>query len=144
MREQFLEILTLIVAAGGLSIAFITLKHRFKKDEQERHQKQIDELLLHTTWKKNIEFDIEKIKFDTEEIRTSRQKNLSEIWKAIQSVREDHDNDIKEANRQFEDVLKEIRTKNEELIKMLTIINNTVIKLEAQFTDHKEEHKSKR
>lgn len=143
MKDHFFEMLSLLIAAGAFSIAFITLKHRFKKDEQQRHKLQLDDLLSHTEWKKNIEFDIQKIKLETEEIRTTRSKNLSEIWEAIECVKKEHDKDMKDIGHQFGEMMKEIRLKNEEIIKLVTEINNTVIKLTTQFQDHKDDHNKK-
>jgi hypothetical protein len=143
MEGDFLEAIGVLLTAGGLAIAFITLKHKFKKDEQERNQRITDDLLSHSAWKKTIEFEIEKLKCDSEEIKTTRQKNLSQIWQAIEDLQEEHAIDMKHANLQFQEVLKEIRIKNEELVKLLTVINNTVIEVKTQFTDHKESHNKK-
>jgi hypothetical protein len=143
MEGDFLEAIGVLITGGGLAIAFITLKHRFKKDEQERNQKITNDLLSHAEWKKTIEFEIEKLKCDSEEIKTTRQKNLSQIWQAIEDVQEEHSTDMKHANLQFQEVLREIRNKNDELMKMLTAINNTVIEVKTQFIDHKESHNKK-
>lgn len=143
MREHFFEVMSLLVVTGGLAISFISLRHKFKKDEQERHRGQITELMLHSEWKKNIEFEIQKVKLETEEIRTARSKNLEEIWEAIEQLKKEHDKDMKDIGCQFTEMMKEIRTKNDELIKLVSQVNETVLVLKTQFHDHKEDHNIK-
>jgi hypothetical protein len=144
MDSIFFESIGIALTVGGLAIAFISLKHKFKTAEQERHKAQLDEYVKHTEWKKQIEFDIETIKKETAEIRHEREKSLTEIWTAIKTAQAGHVHDMKEVNIHIADLIKEIRQKNEDdhcqLKEMLTSISDTMIELKTEFKSHKETH----
>ena len=144
MKTQLIfEIFALAMTVGGFVIAFITLRHKFKQEERAYYKAQNQLLLAHAEWKKNIEFEIEKLKRETEEMRASREKNLEKIWSSIEENQDEHVKDMKAVDCKFEDMMKEIRGRDESLMKMLTGINNVLIKLEARFEDHKETHNVK-
>lgn len=141
MKVQLIfEIFALVITTGGFVIAFITVRHKFKQEERVYYKAQNELLLAHAEWKKNIEFEIEKLRKETEELRASREKNFEEIWSSIEETQEKHTTDMKDVDCKFEALMKEMRGRDESLIKMLTGINNVLIKLEARFEDHKEAH----
>jgi hypothetical protein len=144
MENYFIEIMGIVLTIGGLAIAYISLRHKFKTEEQSRHKSQIDELVAHNEWRKNIEFDIATIKKETAEIRHEREKQQTDIWQAIKAIQSGHDTDMKEVNSHIGELIKEIKQKNEsdhcELKELLTSVNDAMIELKTDFRNHKETH----
>ena len=142
--EYILELIGLVIAIGMFSIAFITLRHKFKVAEQDAHTKQLESLKRYTEWKSNIESDLATIKKETELIHTERQKNLTELWAAIKQLDKEHENDIKVVNEHIEILIKEIRQKNDsdhqELKTLLGVIRDSVTTLTSDLKNHKETH----
>jgi len=144
MDSIFFEVIGVVLTIGGLAIAFISLKHKFKTEEQKRHKTQLDEYVEHSEWKKRIEFDIETIKKETAELRHEREKSLTEVWGAIKAMQNCHQKDMKEVNLHIGDLIKEIRNKNEEdhcqLKDLLTEMKETIIEIRSDFKNHVTTH----
>lgn len=143
MENLIIQIFGLLFTAGGFTITYIVMRHKFRKEEREHAKLQTAEFLAHAEWKKNIEFAIEKTKLQTEEIKTQREKYLAEIWEAIEEIKEGHLDDMKSISEQHIIMMKELRQKNDELLKLVTGMNNMLIRLATQFEEHKKNSKEK-
>ena len=144
MKSIFFEIIGVVVAAGAVAISYISLKHKFRSEEQEAQKAQLDEYTNHLEWKKNMEYEIEAIKKETAEIKRERERNLTQIWGAVKGVEAQHSREMKEVNTHIGELIKEIRQKNEEdhceLKALLTSMSGTIIELKTAFNAHKETH----
>lgn len=142
--EYVLQLIGLVIAIGMFSIAFITLRHKFKLAEQDAHTKQLESLKQYTEWKSKIESDLETIKKETELIRSESKKNQNELWGEIKQLNKEHAHDIKVVNEHIEILIKEIRQKNDqdhqELKKILEGIQSSVTTLTTDLKNHKETH----
>jgi hypothetical protein len=139
---EWYQILSIVIATGMMVIGIITTHHLFKKAGQERHQKQMDQLIAHNEWRNNMELRVAGVERETAQLKEDGKTNLEDIWKSIECIEKTHRLDMVNADKQIEGLLKEIREQNSELTKQLTGISKALAVLTAQFQDHKETHKS--
>lgn len=140
---SFYEWVMLVATAGGFVIAAIALNHKFKKEEAADKKQTLKEYEAHESRMKKMEGDIAKVLKETEELRTERQKIVSQIYDDIRELKSKHDRDIDVMHAEIKELVGEIKDKNEkdhnELKSILKVINDQLITVCTQFADHKEE-----
>lgn len=136
----FFQIIGAIVTVGSFFIAIITLKHKFKKEEQVQEKENIKQMEKHLERMNNIERDIADLNRATEQIKKEREQIVKSIYDEIRELRSKHDNDVAIMQNQIKEMIKEIKIKNEddhkELKEILDKINISLNTVCTRFSDH--------
>ncbi len=140
----FVQIIVAIVAIGSFVIATITLKHKFKTQEQQQSKENIREAESHAERMKKIEEEIVSLKKETEVIKKEREQIVKSIYDEIKTLRSKHESDVSMVQAQIKEMIREIKEKNEadhkELKSILEKINLSLNTVCTRFSDHVVNH----
>ena len=151
---EWYEVISVIIAGGGMAIAILGIHHRQKMASQAIQKEQLKELVAHQEWKKNMEFKVATIEKETEKMKEDGKFNLHNIWQKIEAMESSHDKDLEETNKHINNLITEITKQNHclaektdknysTLLAELNKISSGLAVITAQFDDHKNSHANK-
>lgn len=148
------EIFGLMLTAGGLVVAIMTLHHSLKARRQKSQKELIADYERHEARMKSIENDTANVRRETqviqrevENLRNERTTIVAQLTTQISDLRRLHDDDIDTVHVEIKELVAEVRNQNEsdhkELKTILSVMNERLITICTQFADHKESLKAR-